>query len=129
MQQTGLLFCVSRSLLCTRRKAPGVGHRPLDLLRPNPSLSTTSSAHCIRLLLCAEGAVARRRRTGVDVRVCVAVAVVVVVGWLRVEVCCGIVWRVTTVSIGVLELEDLRSRWIWRVWVTELLDRFGARDC
>lgn len=59
---------------------------PLDRFRPKPSLSTTSSAHCIRLLFCGEGAVARRRRTGVEVRVWVAVVVVVVVvGWLRDE--------------------------------------------
>lgn len=68
-----------------------VEDRPLDRLRPSPSLSTTSSAHCIRRLLCGEGAVARRRRAGVEVRVCVAVAVVVVVGWLRDEVCWTIV--------------------------------------
>ena len=36
-------------------------------------------------MFCGEGAVARRRRTGVDVRVCVAVAVGVFVGWLREE--------------------------------------------
>ena len=64
-----------------------VERRPFDLFRPSPSLSTTSSAHCIRLLLCGEGVVARKRRTGVDVKVCVVVAVVVVVEWLRVEDC------------------------------------------
>lgn len=57
-------------------------HQPFDLFRPSPSLSTTSSAHCIRRLSCGEGSVARRRRTGVDVWVCVAVASVVVVGLL-----------------------------------------------
>ena len=62
-----------------------VEHKPFDLLRPSPSLSTTSSAHCIRLLFCGEEALARSRRTGVDVRVCVAVAVVVVVEWFREE--------------------------------------------
>lgn len=70
-----------------QRMAPGVKHQPFDLFRPSPSLSITSSAHLIRLLSCGEGAVARRRRTGVDVRVCVAVAVVVVVEWLRDEDC------------------------------------------
>ena len=54
---------------------------PFDRFRPKPSLSTTSSAHCIRLLLCGEAAVARRRRTGVEVRVWVAVVVVVGVEW------------------------------------------------
>ena len=50
---------------------------PLDLFLPKPSLSTTSSAHCILgLLACSGGAVARKRRTGVEVIVWVAVGVV-----------------------------------------------------
>lgn len=54
-----------------------IPNAPFDRFRPKPSLSTTSSAHCIRLLLCGEAAVARRRRTGVEVSVWVAVVVVV----------------------------------------------------
>jgi len=54
------------------------GSIPFELFLPNPSLSTTSSAHCIRRDVLGAGAMARKRRTGVDVKVWVIVVVVVI---------------------------------------------------
>lgn len=48
---------------------------PLDLFLPKPSLSTTSSAHCIHPRVLGAGPVARRRRTGVGFCLCVCVVV------------------------------------------------------
>ena len=54
----------------------GMGYQPFDRFLPMPSLSITSSAHCIRRRSLGGAPVARSRSTGVEVAVCVAVIVV-----------------------------------------------------
>jgi len=74
-----LYFNTRISPLYISLKDARLDNEPFDLFRPNPSLSTTSSAHCILRRALGAGPVARRRSTGVEVCVWVCVAVVEVV--------------------------------------------------